>query len=450
MANIIKPWAIILCKYNDIPNETRSRTFYEDFFTNNGMGGVCDYWREVTLNALDLSTSKVFGWFTMNQNSSDASKLIYPGERNKLVQWGKDAAIANKVNLTPFGNRILVVQNGGIDHGAAGNGIVIIHKDPNLIEFGFICHEMGHGFGLPHSFSGNPDFEYGDGWDIMSFATTTPLFNIQFKGATGVASIGLNARNLEALGALPESRVLSISQSDFSYTCKIDPLNQIPMGNHGYYVVKILPNATQPYRSNGSSFTIEYRIKSGWDKAIPQNAIIIHEVKINGLSYLQPGMSDQFVKNQQFVTPDPKVFVRVVSFDDQHGFANIRIWDIPNGCLRKEDSRPEVYFIQNGKKHHIVSPEVLLAIGQSWSDVKEVPDGSLSILPTDTPITLKDVSECSNLKNKLASLKANLASLQSALITIPSGGKGTILSQIKAVKSEITSVQKKMSLIGCK
>ena len=149
-------------------------------------------------------------------------------------------------------------------------------------------------------------------------------------------------------------------------------------------------------------------------------------------------------------SPDPKVFVRVVSFDDQHGFANIRIWDIPNGCLRKEDSRPEVYFIQNGKKHHIVSPEVLLAIGQSWSDVKEVPDGSLSILPTDTPITLKDVSECSNLKNKLASLKANLASLQSALITIPSGGKGTILSQIKAVKSEITSVQKKMSLIGCK
>jgi len=388
MANIIKPWAIILCKYNDKPNEIRPRTFYEDFFINNGMGGVCDYWREVTLNALDLTTSEVFGWFTMNHPSADSDHLTYPGERYKLVQWGKDAAIANGINLASFGNRILVIQNYGNDHGAAGIGVVIVHKDPNLIEVGFICHEMGHGFGLPHSFSSNPDFEYGDGWDIMSFATTTPLFDIKFRGAEGKASIGLNARNLEALGALPSRRVFSIQLPNFSESINLDPLNQIPMGNHGFLVVKILPSATQPNRNNDSIYTIEFRIKAGWDKAIPQNAIIIHEVRSNGLSYLQPGMWGQFLPNQQFVTPDPKVFIKIVSFDNIHGFASVRLWDIPNGSFRKEDTRPEVYLIQGGQKQHITSPQVLFALGRTWADIKSVPDGGLSTVSIGLPITM--------------------------------------------------------------
>lgn len=44
-----------------------------------------------------------------------------------------------------------------------------VHQDPTLCEFGFIAHEMGHGFGLPHSNSANPDIVYGDGFDLMSF-----------------------------------------------------------------------------------------------------------------------------------------------------------------------------------------------------------------------------------------------------------------------------------------
>ena len=119
------------------------------------------------------------------------------------MQWGIDAAAANGVNLGPF-RSVLVVHNYGVDHGAAGNGLLIVHQDPALCEFGFICHEMGHGHGLPHSFAANPDFEYGDGWDVMSFATTTFQFPITFNGTQGAATVGLNARNLEALGVLAQ------------------------------------------------------------------------------------------------------------------------------------------------------------------------------------------------------------------------------------------------------
>lgn len=391
MPNIPAPWAIILCKFRDKPSQPQPKAFYEDFYTRNGMGGVCDYWREVTLNTLDLTGSKVFGWYTMNRDSSEADRLAYPGERQKLVEWGIETALAKGVNLTPFGRRILVVHNYGRDHGAAGIGIIIHHQDPNLIEFGFICHEMGHGMGLPHSFSANPDTEYGGGWDIMSFATTTPLFDIRFQNTSGKASVGLNARNTEALGGLPLQRIRTFDRPDFSEVIQLDPLNQNPMGNNGFLVAKISPKASNPWRAGNSIFSIEFRLKSGWDKAISRSAVLIHEIRNNGLSFLQPSAGGFFLPNQQFMLPDSKIFIKVLSINIVHNFSTVQVWDIPEGSLRKEDSKAYVYLIENGQTRHITSPEVLMAMGRSWSQVKSVPDGALSALGSGTPITLANV-----------------------------------------------------------
>ncbi len=214
------PWAIILCKFSDIALEPQPPLFYQNFYTRNGTGGVCDYWREVSLGGLDLTGSQVFGWFTMSHSSSELSSLNFPGDRWKLVQWGIDTAQANGVNLSPF-RSILVVQNYGFDHGWAGNGVVIVHTDPTLIEFGFICHEMGHGFGFPHSWSANPDTEYGDGWDIMSWNTATSStsdYPISFESASGTAGPGLNARNVEALGGVPPGGIWTPSQPNVNPT----------------------------------------------------------------------------------------------------------------------------------------------------------------------------------------------------------------------------------------
>jgi hypothetical protein len=388
MANIDWPWAIVLCKFSDKPTETRPAQYYTDFYTQNGLGGACDYWRTVSCNALDLTRSQVFGWFTMSHSSSELAQLHFPGDRTTLVQWGIDAALANGVDLSRF-RRTLVVHNYGVDHGAAGNGVLIVHGDPVVCEFGFICHEMGHGFGLSHSFAGNPDMEYGDGWDVMSFATTTPLFTIAFEGSTGWATVGLNARNIEKLGAMPSQRIWSPPTNDFSEWVTLDPLGQPPLGNHGFLVAKVPPDATQPPRPSGSTYEAEFRRRVGWDKATPQDTVLIHEVRTNTLAYLQ---RVQLGAGMQYATPDPSVYVRIVSIDSTQESATLRLWNLPEHSLRKEDSKPAVYQITGGQKRHVTSQAVLFALGYTWADVKSVPDGALDSIPTGAPLSLLSVS----------------------------------------------------------
>jgi hypothetical protein len=391
MATIDWPWAILLCKFSDVPAEPQPPQYYSELYTANGTGGVCDYWRTVTCGTLDLSDSRVFGWFGMNHASSEVHSLVFPGERWKLVQWGIDAAQANGVDVSPF-RSVLVVHNYGVDHGFAGNGVVIVHGDPAVCEFGFICHEMGHGHGLPHSWAANPDFQYGDGWDVMSFATTTFQFPITFNGTQGAATVGLNARNLEALGAVPAGRTWEPAGPDFSAALTLDPLNQPLLGSHGQLMARIPPSATRPARPSQSTYLVEFHRKAGWDQAIPQDAVSVREVRANGNSYLQPGMWGQLTANQEYVTPDPSVNIRVSGIDPAQGTASVRIWDLPDGCLRKEDSKPRVYLIENGAKRWVTSPAVLFALGRTWADVRSVPDGALNGIPDGPDVSTLTVT----------------------------------------------------------
>jgi hypothetical protein len=341
---------------------------------------VVRLWRAVTCGTFDLTGSRVFGWFGMSHPSSDVQNLTFPGGRWQLVQGGIDAAQANGIDLSPF-RTVLVVHNYGVDHGWARNGFVLVHQDPALCEYGFISHEMGHGHGLPHSFAASPDFEYGDSWDVMSFATTTFQFPITFNGTAGSASVGLNARNLEALGAVSAGRSWTAPGTDFSSAVTLDPLSQPLQGSHGQLVGRIPPGATTPARPSESTYLVEFHRRSGWDQAIPEDSVSVREVRSNGLSYLQPGIGQRLTAGQEYVTPSPEIHVRVAAIDSAQGTASLRIWDLPEGCLRKEDSKPKVCLIENGKKRWVTSPAVLFGLGKSWADVHSVPDGALTSVP---------------------------------------------------------------------
>jgi hypothetical protein len=121
MPSIAWPWAIVLCRFSDIGPVPQPREYYEALYTRAGTGGLCDYWLCVSSNALDLTASRVFGWFTMNHAFTEVSRLTFPRDRSTLVQWGRDAAAANGVNLAEF-RAVLIVQNYGVDPTCVSSG----------------------------------------------------------------------------------------------------------------------------------------------------------------------------------------------------------------------------------------------------------------------------------------------------------------------------------------
>ena len=130
---------------------------------------------------------------------------------------------------------------------------MLVHQDPALCEYGFICHEMGRGHGLPHSCAANPDFEYGDSWDVMGFTTTTFQFPITFNGTAGQRDGRAERAQPRGAGRAPRRAGVGRRPGpDFSSTVTLDPLNQPLLGNHGQLVVRIPPGATRPRGRRGA------------------------------------------------------------------------------------------------------------------------------------------------------------------------------------------------------
>jgi hypothetical protein len=145
---------------------------------------------------------------------------------------------------------------------------------------------------------------------------------------------------------------------------------------------------TRPSRPDGSTWTVELRSKAGYDQSIPENAVLVHQIRTNTLSYLQPTMGSRFTSGQQFAIPAPEIYLKVEMITANPVTGRVRVWDLPEGCLRKEDSKPQVYLIEGGRKRWVTSPAVLLALGRTWADVRSVPDGALSNIPDGPDVVL--------------------------------------------------------------
>jgi WD40 repeat protein len=275
-----KPWAIILCKFSDLPNfEPYPVEFYEQCFTElgAGKGREFDYFREVSYGTLDLTGSRVFGWFTMRRhNSKDPDALKYPRGRATLHEWGIEVARARNIDLTPF-HGVAVFFNAHTDSGATGRHRVVIgYKKTDWIPT-FNLHEFGHGFDLGHSWSARPDVEYGDRWDIMSAMRV-----YKFTDAFGlVDGPGMNACNLHRLGCIPRRRVWRPTGDSGTQTFTLAALNR-PRAQ-GYLMASIPPDAATISKT---SYVVEFRQKKGWDAGIPRDTVLVHEVRSNGTCFI--------------------------------------------------------------------------------------------------------------------------------------------------------------------
>ncbi len=195
-------------------------------------------------------------------------------------------------------------------------------------------------FGLPHSFGENvqpcitASGEYCDAWDIMS-AMNAFSYPDSFQGVHGNFGPGLNTFNLKALGGLPGDCEFVIDKPDFSDTFDLAPLNQPPQTG-GRYAIEI-------HRPGASTYTIEYRHKAGWDRALPYDAVLVHEEKSGRLFLKHTVDNSPLLAGQHYATPVPRVYVEVSSIDFYAQKATVRVWTCRSmHCGRRTPTRTTI------------------------------------------------------------------------------------------------------------
>jgi M6 family metalloprotease-like protein len=143
------PWAILLTKFSDNDAEPYNRSRYEEIFTTSGSGkwNMVDFFHEMSHGKLDLSGSKVFGWYTLDKTESEyTGSGANPQGRQDLINWARQKAIDNGVSLNEFFN-VVVVLNNGLDLFGGGNGVVCGDDGRNMVLSGLSPSLLGRGNG---------------------------------------------------------------------------------------------------------------------------------------------------------------------------------------------------------------------------------------------------------------------------------------------------------------
>jgi hypothetical protein len=252
------------------------------------------------------------------------------------------AAQANHLDLSGFPHKI-VVLNSSSDHGKTGGGVLLGYADSTPLEPTFFFHEMGHEFGLDHSFGESPAAcasgdarpgAYCDMFDIMSAMNVHSFTDAQGRRSGPT----LNAMSRERLGWLAGSRVrAALSQPGAtSETIVLAALNRPDA--HGALMATFEAPSRDAAQVPDSTYTVELKEPTGWDRAFLYPHVMLHEVRTDGLVRLLTGLSGgghlDMAPHQEFEAPKGSLVVRLLGLDPAAHTATIRIWRLPPGGQR--------------------------------------------------------------------------------------------------------------------
>jgi hypothetical protein len=265
-------WSVLMCKFHDVAAQPQTPTFFSRMFgaAGAGTGGLYDYFRNQSYGKLLIAAS-VHGWYTMPYSQAQEAPKSRWDKINDCVSTAASAGYS-----VPAGYRIAVITNAQQDSGSAGGRVIL---DPGAWNIRFAAHEMGHGYGLDHSFSNDLTYqnaswsapgEYDDMWDEMSaqhvygFATTN----------YGNGGVGFNAFDRDKLGFIPRTRIVTVGANGVSAaTYTMAPL-QVPAAA-GPLLIRVPFDPGDLFHY----YSVEFQRKLGWSQGIPSDTVLIHEVQ---------------------------------------------------------------------------------------------------------------------------------------------------------------------------
>ena len=264
-------WVNILCKYAGTDTPPEGGDYFREL-----MGGtptsLASYFHEASYGHVQLGASaEVHGWLTLPHDEAFYHRDVEPG----LVNFDAlvDHAIAAVGGGVQFDRHfgINLWFNGGVGccnwcvrRNVIANGVEKTYSvtwlpRPAFHDFHSIAHEMGHGYNMVHQRADNP-------WDVM--ATGSGIEHPQF----GRVDVHMTAFQKDLAGWLPmgRKRQHTVGSTESHVLARLaQPITEDPL-------MITVPIGGAPDRF----YTIEARLQVGYDRGIPGNAVVIHEVDL--------------------------------------------------------------------------------------------------------------------------------------------------------------------------
>lgn len=276
-------WVNIACRFSDMGDVTPRDLAYFQGFMGDVLPGMDHYWRQTSAERVNITGSASYGWYDLPRD-----KAFYERTARLSIGLALQTLMNDCVRLAQQNDNVDFAQFGGINMMlndrfgcCAWGGRMPLNIDGENVTYRttwlppwayddlhVIAHEMGHGWGLPHS-SGPYGQVYDSAWDVMSGGSRmTPECRVHAQ-AYGCVQVGTIGYHLDMLGWLPPERVVTVERGSRALVT----LDALTTQRDGVDMLLVKIPVT-----NDRFYTAEVRNFVAYDRNVPGEAVVLHEV----------------------------------------------------------------------------------------------------------------------------------------------------------------------------